>query len=385
MRKELAKTYDPSIVEDRLYQLWLDKKYFHAEVDKSKEPSTIVMPPPNITGQLHMGHALDNTIQDILTRYKRMDGYNALWMPGTDHASISTEVKIVEKMASEGLTKKDITREEFLERAWAWKEEYGGIILKQLRKLGSSCDWDRVRFTMDEGLSKAVVEVFMRLHEKGYIYRGEKLINWCPKCKTTISDAEVNHVDREGHLWHIKYPLADSDGFITIATTRPETMLGDTAVAVNPEDERYTDYIGKELILPLMDRRIPIIADEYVDKEYGSGAVKITPAHDPNDFEVGERHNLPRINIMNDDGTINSAGGKFAGMDRYEARKLIVEELEQMGLLVKIETLTHAVGVHERCNTVIEPLIKKQWFVRMEEMARPAIEEYKIGTLRIIP
>ncbi|MBQ2679770.1 MAG: valine--tRNA ligase, partial [Firmicutes bacterium] len=385
MRKELAKTYDPSIVEDRLYQLWLDKKYFHAEVDKSKEPFTIVMPPPNITGQLHMGHALDNTIQDILTRYKRMDGYNALWMPGTDHASISTEVKIVEKMASEGLTKKDITREEFLERAWAWKEEYGGIILKQLRKLGSSCDWDRVRFTMDEGLSKAVVEVFMRLHEKGYIYRGEKLINWCPKCKTTISDAEVNHVDREGHLWHIKYPLADSEGFITIATTRPETMLGDTAVAVNPEDERYTDYIGKDLILPLMDRRIPIIADEYVDKEYGSGAVKITPAHDPNDFEVGERHNLPRINIMNDDGTINSAGGKFAGMDRYEARKLIVEELEQMGLLVKIETLTHAVGVHERCNTVIEPLIKKQWFVRMEEMARPAIEEYKNGNLRIIP
>ncbi|MBR0104228.1 MAG: valine--tRNA ligase [Firmicutes bacterium] len=385
MRKELAKTYDPSIVEDRLYQLWLDKKYFHAEVDKSKEPFTIVMPPPNITGQLHMGHALDNTIQDILTRYKRMDGYNALWMPGTDHASISTEVKIVEKMASEGLTKKDITREEFLERAWAWKEEYGGIILKQLRKLGSSCDWERVRFTMDEGLSKAVVEVFMRLHEKGYIYRGEKLINWCPKCKTTISDAEVNHVDREGHLWHIKYPLADSDGFITIATTRPETMLGDTAVAVNPEDERYTDYIGKDLILPLMDRRIPIIADEYVDKEYGSGAVKITPAHDPNDFEVGERHNLPRINIMNDDGTINSAGGKFAGMDRYEARKLIVEELEQMGLLVKIETLTHAVGVHERCNTVIEPLIKKQWFVRMEEMARPAIEEYKNGNLRIIP
>ena len=385
MRKELAKTYDPKVVEDRLYELWLDKKYFHAEVDKSKKPYTIVMPPPNITGQLHMGHALDNTIQDILIRYKRMDGYNALWMPGTDHASISTEVKIVEKMAEEGLTKKDITREEFLQRAWAWKEEYGGIILKQLRKLGSSCDWDRVRFTMDEGLSKAVNEVFMRLHEKGYIYRGEKLINWCPKCKTTISDAEVNHEDREGHLWHIKYPFADSDGFITVATTRPETMLGDTAVAVNPEDERYTPYIGKNLILPLTDRLIPIIADEYVDKEYGSGAVKITPAHDPNDFEVGERHNLPRINIMNDNGTINSAGGKFAGMDRYEARKLIVSELEASGLLEKIETLSHAVGVHERCSTVIEPLIKKQWFVKMEEMARPAIDEYKNGNLRIIP
>ncbi|MBQ4347966.1 MAG: valine--tRNA ligase, partial [Firmicutes bacterium] len=334
---------------------------------------------------VHMGHALDNTIQDILIRYKRMSGYEALWMPGIDHASISTEVKIVDKMASMGLTKKDITREEFLKMAWDWKEEYGGIILKQLRKLGSSCDWDRVRFTMDEGLSAAVLEVFLRLHKKGLIYRGEKLINWCPKCKTTISDAEVNHIDREGALWHIKYPVLGTDEFLTVATSRPETMLGDTALAVHPEDERYAAFIGKEAALPLTDRIIPIIADKYVDREFGTGVVKITPAHDPNDFEVGERHSLPKINIMNDNGTINSFGGRFEGLDRYEARKKIIEELKELGLLVKTENITHAVGAHERCGVDIEPLIKKQWFVKMEELAKPAIEKYKSGELRIIP
>ncbi|MBR5468038.1 MAG: valine--tRNA ligase [Firmicutes bacterium] len=386
MIKELSKVYDPSVVEERLYNEWCEKKYFHAEVDKSKKPYTIVMPPPNITGQLHMGHALDNTLQDILIRWKRMSGYNALWVPGIDHASISTEVKVVQKMAEEGLTKEDIGREEFLKRAWAWKEEYGGIILKQLRKLGSSCDWDRVRFTLDEGCSDAVLETFMRLYEKGYIYKGEKLINWCPKCMTTISDAEVNHVDKDGCFWHIKYPVAGEEGrFIEIATTRPETMLGDTAVAVHPEDDRYKDIVGKMVILPLVNKEIPVVADSYVDREFGTGIVKITPAHDPNDFEVGERHNLPKINIMNDDGTINENGGKYCGLDRYEARKQMVDELEQLGLLVKVEKITHAVGVHERCNEVVEPLIKLQWFVKMEEMAKPAIDCYKNGELRFIP
>jgi len=386
MIKELSKVYDPSVVEERLYNNWCDKKYFHAEVDKSKKPYTIVMPPPNITGQLHMGHALDNTIQDILIRWKRMSGYNALWVPGIDHASISTEVKVVQKLAKEGLKKEDIGREEFLKRAWDWKEEYGGIILNQLRKLGSSCDWDRVRFTLDEGCSDAVLETFMRLYNKGYIYKGEKLINWCPKCMTTISDAEVNHVDKEGHFWHIKYPVAGEEGrFIEIATTRPETMLGDTAVAVHPDDDRYKDIVGKMVILPIVNKEIPVIADSYVDREFGTGIVKITPAHDPNDFEVGERHNLPKINIMNDDGTINENGGKYCGLDRYEARKQIVEELDSLGLLVKVENITHAVGVHERCNEVVEPLIKMQWFVKMEEMAKPAIECYKNGELRFIP
>ena len=386
MIKELSKVYDPSVVEERLYNTWCEKKYFHAEVDKSKKPYTIVMPPPNITGQLHMGHALDNTIQDILIRWKRMSGYNALWVPGIDHASISTEVKVVQKLAKEGLKKQDIGREEFLKRAWDWKEEYGGIILNQLRKLGSSCDWDRVRFTLDEGCSDAVLETFMRLYNKGYIYKGEKLINWCPKCMTTISDAEVNHIDMEGHFWHIKYPVAGEEGrFIEIATTRPETMLGDTAVAVHPDDERYKEIVGKMVILPIVNKEIPVIADSYVDREFGTGIVKITPAHDPNDFEVGERHNLPKINIMNDNGTINANGGKYCGLDRYEARKQIVDELDKMGLLVRVEKITHAVGVHERCNTVVEPLIKMQWFVKMEEMAKPAIECYKNNELRFIP
>ena len=386
MIKELNKVYDPSVVEERLYNNWCEKKYFHAEVNKNKKPYTIVMPPPNITGQLHMGHALDNTLQDILIRWKRMSGYNALWVPGIDHASISTEVKVVQKLAEEGLKKTDIGREEFLKRAWDWKEEYGGIILNQLRKLGSSCDWDRVRFTLDEGCSEAVLETFMRLYKKGYIYRGEKLINWCPKCKTTISDAEVNHIDKAGHFWHINYPIAGEEGrFVEIATTRPETMLGDTAVAVHPDDDRYKDLVGKSVILPIVNKEIPVIADSYVDMEFGTGVVKITPAHDPNDFEVGERHNLPRINVMNDDGTINENGGKYCGLDRYEARKQIVEELEKEGLLVKVEDITHAVGVHERCNEVVEPLIKMQWFVKMEEMAKPAIDCYKDNSLRFIP
>ena len=383
--KELAKTYDPSVVEDRLYNEWLEKKYFHTEVDKSKEPYTIVMPPPNITGQLHMGHALDNTIQDILIRWKRMSGYNALWIPGIDHASISTEVKVVQKMLEEGLTKEDVGREGFLERAWAWKEEYGGIILNQLRKMGSSCDWDRVRFTMDEGCSDAVLEVFTRLYEKGLIYRGEKIINWCPKCQTTISDAEVDHVDKAGHFWHIKYPIAGTDEFMEIATTRPETMLGDTAVAVHPDDERYQKYIGKKVILPIVNKEIPVVADTYVDREFGTGVVKITPAHDPNDFEVGLRHDLPRINIMNDDGTLNENAGEYKGLDRLEARKLIVERLKEEGYLIKIEDINHAVGVHERCGEVVEPLIKLQWFVKMEDLAKPAIEAYKKEELRFIP
>ncbi|MBE6007801.1 MAG: valine--tRNA ligase [Lachnospiraceae bacterium] len=385
MRKELEKTYDPSI-EERLYNKWLDKKYFHTIIDKRKKPYTIVMPPPNITGQLHMGHALDNTIQDILIRWKRMAGFNALWVPGIDHASISTELKVVEKMAKEGLRKENVGREDFLRRAWEWKEEYGGIILKQLRKLGSSCDWDRVRFTMDEGLSEAVLEVFTRLYEKGLIYRGEKIINWCPKCKTSISDAEVNHEDKEGHFWHIKYPIVGTDDHVIVATTRPETMLGDTAVAVHPEDERYQKYIGKTVLLPVVNKEIPVIADEYVERDFGTGVVKITPAHDPNDFEVGVRHDLPRINVMNDDGTMNkTAGPEFEGLDRYEARAKLVDMLKEQGYLVKIETMTHAVGVHERCNTVVEPMIKLQWFVKMEDLAKPAIEAYKKEELHFIP
>ena len=385
MIKELEKVYDPSVVEERLYSTWLEKKYFHTEVDKSKKPFTIVMPPPNITGQLHMGHALDNTIQDILIRWKRMAGFNALWIPGIDHASISTELKVVEKMAKEGLKKDDVGREGFLQRAWQWKEEYGGIILNQLRKMGSSCDWDRVRFTMDEGCSDAVLEVFTRLYSEGLIYRGEKLVNWCPKCMTTISDAEVNHIDKAGHFWHIKYPIAGTNEFLQLATTRPETMLGDTAIAVHPEDERYQHLIGKTCILPLVGREIPIVADKYVEKDFGTGVVKITPAHDPNDFEVGVRHNLPRINVMNDDGTMNENAGKYQGLDRYEARKQMVKELDEGGLLVKVEDITHAVGVHERCNVVVEPLIKLQWFVKMEEMAKPAIDAYKNKELNIIP
>ena len=383
---EMEKTYNPAAIEEKIYDRWLQKKYFHAEVDRSKKPFTIVMPPPNITGQLHMGHALDNTMQDILIRYKRMQGYEALWQPGTDHASIATEVKIINKLKEEGISKEELGREGFLEKAWEWKEEYGGRIIKQLKKLGSSADWDRERFTMDEGCSKAVEEVFCKLHEKGYIYKGSRIINWCPVCKTSISDAEVEHVEQVGHFWHIKYPVAGEPGrFIEIATTRPETLLGDTAVAVHPEDERYMDLIGKNVILPLVGREIPVVGDLHADKDKGTGAVKITPAHDPNDFEVGKRHNLPEINVMNDDGTINKLGGKYAGLDRYEARKQIVADLDAQGYLCGIEDITHAVGTHDRCKTTVEPMIKPQWFVAMEEMAKPAINAIKTGKLKFVP
>ena len=385
MKKELAKTYDPKDIEDRIYQKWLDKKYFHAEVDRSKKPFTIVIPPPNITGQLHMGHALDNTMQDILIRFKRMQGYNALWQPGTDHASIATEVKIIEQLKKEGIDKEELGREGFLERAWQWKDEYGGRIISQLKKMGSSCDWDRERFTMDEGCSKAVNEVFVKLYKEGYIYKGSRIINWCPVCHTSISDAEVEHEEQAGHFWHIKYPIVGSDEFVEIATTRPETMLGDTAVAVHPEDERYRHLVDKKVMLPLVNKEIPIIADSYVDKEFGTGVVKITPAHDPNDFEVGKRHNLPEINIMNDDATINELGGKYAGMDRYEARKQIVKDLDELGLLVKIEDHVHNVGTHDRCKTTVEPLIKQQWFVKMDELIKPAVEAVKTGEVQFVP
>ncbi len=386
MRKELAKTYDPKGLEDRIYQKWLDNKYFHAEVNKDKKPFTIVMLPPNVTGQLHMGHALDETMQDILIRFKRMQGYEALWQPGTDHAAIATEVKVIEKLKEQGIDKNEIGREEFLKHAWAWKEEYGGKIINQLKKLGASADWDRERFTMDEGCSKAVQEVFIKLYEKGYIYKGFRIINWCPVCQTSISDAEVEHEDQDGFFWHINYPVVGEEGqFVEIATTRPETLLGDTAVAVNPEDERYKHLIGKMLKLPLTDREIPVIADEYVDKEFGTGCVKITPAHDPNDFEVGKRHNLEEINIMNDDATINELGGKYAGMDRYEARKAMVEDLKEQGLLVKVVPHSHSVGTHDRCGTTVEPMIKPQWFVRMKEMAQAAIDTLKEGNLTFVP
>ena len=384
--KELDKTYNPSEIEGRIYDKWMEKKYFHAEVNRDKKPFTIVMPPPNITGQLHMGHALDNTMQDILIRYKRMQGYEALWQPGTDHAAIATEVKVIQNLKTKGIEKKDLTRDQFLKYAWEWKDEYGGRIVRQLKKLGSSADWDRERFTMDEGCSEAVQEVFIRLYEKGYIYKGSRIINWCPVCKTSISDAEVEHVEQEGHFWHIKYPIVGEEGrFVEIATTRPETMLGDTAVAVNPDDERYKDIVGKMLLLPIVNKEIPVIADPYVDKEFGTGCVKITPAHDPNDFEVGKRHNLPEINVMNDDGTINANGGKYEGMDRYEARKAIVAELESMGLLVKVVPHVHAVGTHDRCKTTVEPLVKQQWFVKMDEMAKPAIAALKEGRLKFVP
>ena len=385
MGKELAKTYDPKQIEEKLYEKWCENKYFHAEVDRSRKPFTTLMPPPNITGKLHMGHALDNTLQDILIRYKRMEGYNALWIPGTDHAAISTEVKVTNQLKEEGIDKKELGREGFLKRTWQWKEEYAGTIENQLKKLGISCDWDRERFTMDEGCSKAVEEVFINLYKKGYIYKGSRIINWCPKCKTSLSDAEVEHEEQEGHFWHIKYPIVGTDRFLEIATTRPETMLGDTAIAVHPDDERYQDIIGKNVILPLVGREIPIVADDYVDKEFGTGAVKITPAHDPNDFEVGKRHNLPEINIMNDDATINENGGKYAGMDRYEARKAIVQELDEQGYLVKVVPHTHAVGTHDRCGTTVEPLIKQQWFVKMEELAKPAINALKTGELKFVP
>jgi len=389
--KELAKTYDPKAIEDRLYEKWIKNKYFHAEVDWAKKPFTIVIPPPNITGQLHMGHALDNTMQDILIRFKRMQGYNALWQPGTDRASIATEAKIVEKLKQEGTSKEELGREKFLERAWDWKKEYGGRIVSQLKKLGSSCDWDRERFTMDEGCNKAVTEVFTKLYDKGWIYKGSRIVNWCPVCNTSISDAEVDYEDQAGHFWHIKYPFIEADGsvsktrFLEFATTRPETMLGDTGIAVNPEDERYTDLVGGFVWVPFVDRKIPVIADNYVEKDFGTGVVKITPAHDPNDFEVGKRHNLPEINIMNDNATINANGGKFEGMDRYEARKQIVKELDEMGLLVRIEDYSHNVGTCYRCHSTVEPLIKKQWFVKMDEMIKPAVEAVKTGDIELIP
>ncbi len=385
MAKELAKQYDPKQVEDRIYEHWLDKNYFHATPNPEKEPYTIVIPPPNITGHLHMGHALDNTLQDILIRWKRMQGYEALWQPGTDHAAIATEVKIVKALAEQGIDKDELGRDGFMEKAWEWKEEYGGTIIEQLKKLGASCDWERERFTLDEGCSDAVLDVFVKYYEKGYIYQGAKLINWCPVCQTTISEAEVEHEEMNGHFWHIRYPRVDGNGYVEIATTRPETLLGDTAIAVHPEDERYADLIGKNVILPIVGREIPVIADTYVDKEFGTGCVKITPAHDPNDFEVGERHNLPQINVMNDNGSINANGGKYEGMDRYECRKALVADLDAEGFLVKVEDHSHNVGTHDRCGTVVEPLIKTQWFVKMAELAKPAIEKFQSGELKFVP
>ena len=385
MSKELAKAYEPQEVEGRIYDFWMKGGYFHAEVDPKKKPYTIVIPPPNITGQLHMGHAWDETLQDILIRWKRMQGYSALWLPGTDHASIATEAKIVEAMREEGLSKEDLGREGFLERAWAWKDKFGGRILEQLKLLGSSCDWDRLRFTMDEGCSKAVRHVFVKLYEEGLIYRGERIINWCPNCKTAISDAEVIFEEQQGSFWHLRYPLADGSGYIELATTRPETMLGDTAVAVHPEDERYKHLVGKNVILPLVNKEIPIVADEYVEMDFGTGVVKITPAHDPNDFEVGQRHNLPVINVMNEDGSINENGGKYAGLSGMEARKQIVKDLEEGGYLIKVEPLKHNVGTCQRCHTVVEPRVSTQWFVKMEPLAGPAIDVVKDGAIRLIP
>lgn len=385
MSKELAKQYNPAEVEDRTYKFWCDNKYFHAEVDKTKKPYTIVIPPPNITGQLHMGHALDNTLQDILIRWRRMQGYDALWLPGTDHASIATEAKIVEAMRKEGVTKDDIGRDEFLKRAWAWKDQYGSRIIEQLKKMGSSCDWDRERFTMDEGCSKAVKEVFVNLYNKGFIYQGKRMVNWCPHCRTTISDAEVEYEDQAGHFWHLRYPFKDGSGYVELATTRPETMLGDTAVAVNPNDERYKDIVGKTLILPIVHREIPVVADDYVDIEFGTGVVKITPAHDPNDYEVGLRHNLEIIDVMTDDGHIAEGWGKYSGMDRYECRKEIVKDLEAEGALIKIEDYSHNVGTCYRCHSTIEPRLSKQWFVKMEPLAKPAIDVVKNGEVKFVP
>ena len=384
--KELAKTYDPKGIEERLYKKWEDNGYFHAEADRSRKPFTIVMPPPNITGQLHMGHALDNTMQDILIRYKRMQGYNALWQPGTDHASIATEVKVIQSLKEKGIDKADLGREGFLEKCWEWREEYGNRIINQLKKLGSSADWQRERFTMDKGCSDAVQEVFIKLYEKGYIYKGSRIVNWCPVCKTSISDAEVEHEEQDGFFWHINYPVVGEEGrFVEIATTRPETLFGDTAVAVNPDDERYKDIVGKMLKLPMTDREIPVIADPYVDKEFGTGCVKITPAHDPNDFEVGKRHNLEEIVVINDDATMNKLAGKYEGMDRYECRKALVKDLEEAGLLVKVVPHSHNVGTHDRCGTTVEPMIKQQWFVKMDEMIKPAVEGVKNGEIQLLP
>ncbi|MCI5659895.1 MAG: class I tRNA ligase family protein, partial [Clostridium sp.] len=385
MAKELDKQYSPQNVEDRTYKFWCDHKYFHAEVNPNKKPYTIVIPPPNITGQLHMGHALDETLQDILIRWRRMEGYETLWLPGTDHASIATEAKIVEAMRKEGITKEEIGREKFLERAWEWKAQYGGRIVEQLKKLGSSCDWDRERFTLDEGCSKAVREVFCKLYDKGLIYRGERIINWCPHCLTSISDAEVEYEDQAGHFWHLRYPFKDGSGYLELATTRPETLLGDTAVAVNPNDERYKGIVGKTLILPIVHREIPVIADDYVDIEFGTGVVKITPAHDPNDFEVGLRHNLEVINVLTPDAKIVDDYPKYAGMDRYEARKAIVDDLQAEGALVEIEDYSHNVGTCYRCGTTVEPRVSKQWFVKMEPLAKPAVEVVRNGEVKFVP
>ncbi|KGF12818.1 valyl-tRNA synthetase [Peptostreptococcus sp. MV1] len=386
MDKNLPKNYDPKDFEDRIYKEWQDKGLFKSKIDKSKKSFSIVMPPPNITGQLHMGHALDDTLQDILTRWKRMDGYEALWIPGTDHASIATEVKVVDRIKKEtGKSKYEAGREEFLRQAWAWKDEFGGKIVNQVKKLGASCDWDMERFTMDEGCNKAVTKFFVKLYEEGHIYRGNRIINWCPNCKTTLSDAEVEHEDQAGNFWHIKYPIKDSDEYLEIATTRPETMLGDSGIAVHPEDERYSHLVGKTAILPLVGRELPIVADDYVDKEFGTGAVKMTPAHDPNDFEVGKRHNLEEINVMNDDATMNDLAGKYAGMDRYECRKALLADLEEAGYLIKIEKHDHAVGTCYRCHTTIEPRLSLQWFVKMDELAKPAIDILKRGDLKFVP
>ena len=382
---DMAKTYNPSEFETEIYQEWEKNGYFTAKVDPNKLPFTIVIPPPNITGQLHMGHALDETLQDTLIRFKRMQGYSALWLPGTDHASIATEVKIVEQMAKEGITKKDIGREGFLERAWAWKEKYGGRIIEQLKTLGSSCDWSRLAFTMDEKCSKAVKEVFVNLYEKGLIYRGDRIINWCPDCKTALSDAEVEYVEEDSNLWYIKYPVKDSDEFITVATSRPETMLGDTAVAVNPNDPRYKHMQGKTLVLPIVNKEIPIVFDDYVELEFGTGAVKITPAHDPNDFEVGLRHNLEVVRVIADDGKMNALAGKYEGMPSLECRKQIVEELKELGCLVKIEPLHHNVGHCYRCNHTVEPIVSKQWFVKMEPLAKPAVDVVRKKSVKFVP
>lgn len=386
MDKNLAKNYNPKDFEDRIYKEWQDKGLFKSKIDKTKKSFSIVMPPPNITGQLHMGHALDDTLQDILTRWKRMDGYEALWIPGTDHASIATEVKVVDKINKEtGKSKYEIGREEFLKYAWAWKEEFGGKIVNQVKKLGASCDWDLERFTMDEGCNKAVTKFFVKLYEEGHIYRGNRIINWCPDCKTTLSDAEVEHEDQEGNFWHIKYPIKDSEEYLEIATTRPETLLGDSGIAVHPEDERYIHLVGKTAVLPLVGRELPIVADEYVDKEFGTGAVKMTPAHDPNDFEVGKRHQLEEINVMNDDATMNELAGKYAGMDRYECRKALVADLDEAGYLIKVKKHDHAVGTCYRCHTTVEPRLSLQWFVKMDELAKPAIDILKKGELKFVP
>ncbi len=383
--RQLDKVYDPAQVEDKTYAYWVENNLFHAERDPDKIPYTIVMPPPNITGQLHMGHAMDETWQDILIRLKRMQGFSALWVPGTDHASIATEARIVAGMKTEGVTKEDLGREKYLERAWAWKRQYGGRIVEQLKKLGSSCDWERERFTMDEGCSHAVLEVFERLYKEGLIYRGERIVNWCPHCLTTISDAEVEHEEQDGHFWHIRYKVKDSDEWVEIATTRPETMLGDTAIAVHPDDRRYKHLHGKHVVLPLVNREIPVVIDAYVDAEFGTGVVKITPAHDPNDFEVGRRHDLPTLCVMHENGTINKEGGVYEGLDRFEARKRIVADLEAGDFLVKVEPHNHNVGTCYRCGTTIEPMISLQWFVKMESLAAPAIEAVKDDSIRFVP